>query len=211
MEHESELLQAIQIYMKWIISRYEHDLSYLPAYTDDYVLYDRSEVPLEGSIIVPNVGSDIYDKLTYIVDNYASLPDVAIYTKANIFNYISKEEFEEIKDNKTFTPLLTKNHKTYMPVCFYDENGMYNEINNRWYLATYPCKSETTEMELMVMLGLSDKEYIPFAPGSNYLLPKENILKHSKEFYEKLRSYLEWDRYPGEAQIMERGLYILWS
>jgi len=54
-------------------------------------------------------------------------------------------------------------------------------------------------------------EFVPFAPGSNYILPRENILKHSKKFYELLRSYLEWDRYPGEAQIMERGLYTLWN
>jgi hypothetical protein len=54
-------------------------------------------------------------------------------------------------------------------------------------------------------------EYLPFAPGSNYILPKENILKHSKDHYQKLRSFLEWDVYPGEAQILERGLYTLWK
>lgn len=196
--------------MKWIISRYNHDMSYLKDYTDDYVLYDRSETPIEGAIVVPNIGSDIYDKLTYIIDNYDNLPDVAIYTKANIFKYITPEEFDKIKDNKIFTPILTQGHKVYEPICRYVD-GMYEEINNRWYLATHPCKSDHTEMELMMILGLSDKQYLKFAPGSNYIVPKENILKHSKEFYKKLRSYLEWDVYPGEAQLMERGLYYLWS
>lgn len=196
--------------MKYIVSRYGHDISWLEDYTKDYVLYDRSEEPLEGSIIVPNIGSDIYDKLSYIIDNYDNLPDVAVYTKANLFKYITKEEFDEVKDNKTFTPLLTQNHKVYEPVCRYVD-GMYEEVNNRWYLATHPCKNETRELELMVMLGLSDKGYVQFAPGSNYIIPKENILKHPKVFYEKLRSYLEWDVYPGEAQILERGLYYLFK
>ena len=60
------------------------------------------------------------------------------------------------------------------------------------------------------MIGIDKMEFVPFAPGSNYILPRENILKHPKEFYEKLRSYLMWGRYPGEAQIIERGLYTIW-
>src|SRR5436190_1509732 len=56
--------------MKYILSRYNHDISWLTEYTDDYVLYDRSEEPLEGSIVMPNIGSDWYDKFTYIINNY---------------------------------------------------------------------------------------------------------------------------------------------
>lgn len=201
--------------MKFIISRYNHDLGWLKYYTKDFVLYDRSEEPLEGSIVVPNIGSDIYDKLGFIVDNYDNLPDVAVYTKANLFKYITQTEFDEIKDNKTFTPLLTKNHKTYSDlegvVCFYDENGMYNERNDYWYLREHATKSINSANELKQALGLEGKKYLTFAPGSNYILPKKNILKHSKDFYEKLRSYLEWSVYPGEAQLIERGLYYLWS
>jgi hypothetical protein len=196
--------------MKYILSRFNHDLDWLKEYSEDYVLYDRSPEPLPDSIIVPNIGSDIYDKFTYIIDNYDSLPDVAVYTKANLLKYISKEELDKVKDNITFTPLLTQNHKTYLPVCYY-ENGMYWEINNMWYLSSHPCKHKMIPFELQEVLGIGGLEYVPFAPGSNYILPKENILKHSKGFYIKLRSYLEWDVYPGEAQIIERGLYTLWN
>jgi hypothetical protein len=201
--------------MKWILSRYNHDISYLPSYTKDVVLYDRSDEPVPNSIVVPNIGTDLYDKFTFIVDNYDNLPEVAVYSKANIFKYITEEEFEKIKDNKTFTPILTQNHKTYSDnngvVCFYDENGMYNERNDYWYLLEHPTKTVNASNELKKMLGLEGKQYLAFAPGSNYILPKENILKHPKEFYEKLRSYLDWAVYPGEAQLIERGLYYLWQ
>lgn len=196
--------------MKWFLSRYNHDIDYLKDYTDDYVLYDRSELPIPSSIVVPNIGSDIYDKFTYIIDNYDNLPDVAVYTKANIFKYITPLEFEKIKDNKTFTPILTQHHKVYEPVCRYVD-GMYEEMNNMWYLGSHPCKTAMIPYELQEVLGIGSKEYVKFAPGSNYILTKEDIHRHPKEFYVKLRSYLEWDVYPGEAQIMERGLYYLWS
>lgn len=195
--------------MKYIISRFNHDISYLPEYTDDYVLYDRSEIPIPGSIVVPNIGSDIYDKFTYIIDNYENLPEVAVYTKANIFKYITKKEFDLIKDNKTFTPILTKHHETKPGICSYGEDGMYREVNNRWYLNHHRAKHDVNE--LMKLLGIYSHGWVSFAPGSNYILPKENILKHPKEFYIKLRSYLELAVYPGEAQVIERGLYNIWK
>lgn len=193
--------------MKWIVSRYNHDTEYIKDYTDDVVMYDRSEVPLEGSIVVPNIGSDWYDKFTYIIDNYDNLPDVALYTKANLFKYITKEEFEKIKDNTTFTPLLTQHHQEKEGVCYY-KDGMYYEVNNGWYLYPHPAQKAK---ELMELLGILNLDFIPFAPGSSYIVPKETILKYPKELYVKLRSFLEWNVYPGEAQIIERGIYTLWT
>lgn len=203
--------------IKFVVSRYNHESDWLKEYAEpeEVVMYDRSKESLEGSIVVPNVGSDIYDKLSFIIDNYDNLPDVAVYTKCNLFKYIAKEEFDQVKDNQTFTPLLTQNHKTYpnaqgIDVCFYAYK-MYYELNNLWFLGAHPVRDEVAIGELMGMLGTQNLSYIPFAPGSNYILPKETILKYPKEFYEKLRWYLHWDRYPGEAMIIERGLYMLWS
>ena len=79
-----------------IISRYNHDVDWLKDYEAKVIMYDRSEIPLSNAIVVPNKGSDLYDKFTFIIDNYDNLPDVAIYTKCNSFKYISKEEFDRI-------------------------------------------------------------------------------------------------------------------
>ena len=203
--------------MKAIFSNYNFTPSWIKDYDFDYLIYDRSDnkdylkdFPQDRIVYIENKGTDIYDKFTYIVDNYENLPKIVLLSKSNIFKYITKEEFDKVKDNKTFTPLLTQNHKTYLPVCYY-ENGMYYERNDMWYLNSHPCENKMIPHELQEILGISQMEYLPFAPGSNYIIPKENLMKHTKEFYQKLRSYLEWDRYPGEAQIMERGLYTLFK
>ena len=193
--------------MKYVLSRFNHNIDWLSNYTTDFVIYDRSDTPLKNSIIVPNIGSDIYDKFTYIIDNYDNLPEIAVYTKANLFKYITPQEFDLVKDNKVFTPLLTQNHKTYMPVCYYQE-GMYHEINNYFYLGVHPARYAN---EIKYIFQMEKRTYNAFAPGSNYIVPKKNILKHPLSLYNKLRSYLEWDRYPGDAQLMERNLYYLWK
>lgn len=194
--------------MKFIISRYNHNMDWLKDYPEaEVVIYDRSEDPLDNSIKVPNIGTDIYDKFTYIIDNYDNLPDVAIYTKANLFKYISKEEFDKVKDNKKFTPLLTQKHKTRIPISYY-QNNMYYEINNYWYLIAHQAKYGRVIRDIFRM---DRRKYNAFAPGSNYILPKENILKHSKKFYINLRNFLKWTTYPGDAQLIERNLYYLWK
>lgn len=181
-------------------------MDWIKDYPGKHIIYDRSEEPLEGSIVVPNVGSDIYDKFTFIIHNYDNLPEVAIYTKANLFKYTTKEEFDTIKDNNVFTPITTKTHQE-KPTFFY-RDGLWHELNDYWYLSHHPAKRAG---ELIELLGMKGREYNAFAPGSNYIIPKENILKHPKSYYEKLRSFLDWSIYPGEAQILERNLYYLWS
>lgn len=217
--------------MSWI-------LDYLKP-SDKLVLYDRSNdytaftwVRNFKEYIVENKGSDIYDKLTWIIDNYENLPNIALLLKCNIFDYIRPKEFELVKDNQTFTPLLSQFHKETMcdqgmceqfgveskPFSYY-EDGMYYELNYPSYLKNNPTKNQPDtltlewywKLELPKLLGIDQLEYIPFAPGSNYIIPKENILKHPKELYEQLRSYIDWDVYPGECMIVERGLYTLFK
>ena len=206
----------------FMVSRYNQDVNWIQEYAPSMILYDRSDEPIPGSIIVPNLGTDISDKLHFIISNYNNLPPVMIYTKANLFKYITKEEFDQVKDNSFFTPLLTKNHKeikydgteeyvkrhgTNKDVSYY-QNGIYWEINNLWYLNEHPCKHDPKEV--MKTLGIDNLEYVPFAPGSSYILTAQDIHKHPRELYIKLYNFLTWAVYPGEAQICERGLYTLW-
>src|SRR3990167_7098175 len=199
--------------INFMVSRYNGDVSWVGQYSLSMILYDRSDHPIPGSNIVPNLGSDISDKLHYIITNYSNLPPVAIYTKHNLLEkYISKEEFDKVRDNSFFTPLLTMNHRTYnddegKPVCYY-QNGIYWEVNNLWYLGSNPCKFDPKEV--METIGIANLEYVPFAPGSNYILTAADIRKHPVEFYIKLYNYLTWAVYPGEAQIIERGMYTIW-
>lgn len=197
--------------INFFVSRYNQDISWIAEYSPSIILYDRSDEPVPGSNIIPNIGTDIADKLHFIITNYNNLAPACVYTKANLFKYITKEEFDLVKDNTTFTPLLTKNHRVYKDeqgkdVCFY-KDGIYWEINNGWYLNSHPCKHNP--MEVMQTLGIDKMEYVPFAPGSNYILTPENIHKHPVEFYIKLYNYLTYAVYPGEAMIIERGLYTV--
>lgn len=194
-----------------IATNYHADCSWIPKETDDYFIYDRTGCGLPKSRLVHNIGNADYDKLTYIIDNYDTLPEVFTLTKSNLFKYISREEYDRVKYNREFTPLLTKHHKVYDPVCFYDENGMYNEISNSWYTSEVPTKHFQDYHAFAQHFGLEDPEYLTFAPGGSYIVTSDRIRRYSREFYQELKSILEWSQLPGEAQMIERSYYNLWK
>lgn len=188
---------------------------------DDYIIYDRSDsdeylkdFPKGKVKKTKNVGQVDYDKLSYIVDNYDKLPDVFLWGKTNLFKYISPEEYELVKDNKTFTPLLTKNHKTYSdnngPVCYYS-GDIYWERNTSWYLNVLSSKYFDSYGEFAQAFLLPNPPYIPFAPGGNYILTRDTVHKYSKDFYDKMRDILPYATEPGESHMCERSYYSLWK
>lgn len=208
--------------MKAVLVNYNYTPDWLKQSDLDYVIYDRSDskeylkdFDQSKIIYTSNLGNVDYDKLTYLIENYYNLPEVFLWGKTNLFKYISKEEFDLVKDNHTFTPLLTKNHRIYKnefgDVCFYDDQGMYREINNSWFLGEVPAKYVRTWNEWARELMLPQPEYIPFAPGGNYILTREKVHLYGRAYYEKIRAMLGYCQLPGEAHCAERSYYLMWK
>ena len=202
------------------ISNHNNDVSWVKDYDNPYVIYDRSDVDvnLEGLNVIksPNVGYNIYDMMTFIIDNYNDLPDYTTFVKGNMFpRHVGKEKFEKIMNNKFFTPIFDYTlHQTQMPTCMFSSDGNFSEINNSWYMGTWhPRKYFTTTYNDYLNYIFSNPlhpNYVTFAPGGNYVVPKENILKYPVEFYKNLRKFVAYEHLPIESHIVERSLYTIW-
>lgn len=188
---------------------------------DDYLIYDRSDDDVDHLKDfdpkkikrTSNVGQVDFDKLNYLVDNYDNLPEVFLWGKTNLFKYITKEEYDLVKNNTTFTPLLTQGHKIYSDnngvVCYY-AGGIYYERNSSWYLNTFPSKYFSNYVEFAQAFQLPNQPYLGFAPGGNYILTRETVHKYSRDYYAKMAAILPYAREPGEAQMCERSYFNLW-
>ena len=187
---------------------------------DDYLIYDRSDnrdflkdFDQSKIIVTENIGQVDRDKLSYLIDNYYDLPDVFLWGKTNLFKYITKEEYDVLKNNKTFTPLLTQGHRTYSDskgvVCYY-QDGMYYERNDSWYVNQFEWSSCKNYSEFAYMFALPNPSYLPFAPGGNYILTRETVHKYGVDFYKQMRDVLNYCREPSEAQMAERSYFNLW-
>ncbi len=202
--------------MKYVLINYNFDPSWIKEYTDDYVIFDRSDnydylkdFPPQKIVYTQNVGNVDYDRLLYLINNYDNLPDVFLLAKSNLFKSITKEEFDKVKDNTDFTPLLTQNHKVYEPVCRYVD-GMYEEINNSWYVPSMVHKFDTYN-EWAKHLSLPTPEYLKFAPGGNYILTRERVHRYPIDSYVKMWNTLKYTQLPAEAHFVERTYFTLWG
>ena len=187
---------------------------------DDYLIYDHSDskdylkdFDQSNIIYEENMGQVDYPKLNYLIDKYDTLPDVFLWGKTNLFKYITKEEYEKVKDNKTFTPLLTQGHKTYSDnngAVNYYSAGMYHERNDDWYLNQLDSKYFNSYKEFAHEFQLPSPSYLPFAPGGNYILTKDVVHKYGVDYYKKMAQILPYSTFPAESAFLERSYYTLW-
>ncbi len=206
-----------------VVSSYGNDLSWIEGKTSNYLIYERGEVNYallsgvhqEKIVSSPNLGYNLYDYFTFIVDHYDCLPDCTFFLKGNIFpRHISEEYFDRIANNKFFTPIIeTTRHNPAWPVSGFLSDTSYVEINNSWYLGSHPVKFFHSLDDFLNFCFVNPviPRYVEFAPGANYIVPKENILKFPKQFYKNLRYLISYTALPGEAHILERALQTIWT
>lgn len=205
--------------MRAILVNYNFTPDWVREYTDDYFIFDRSDsdeylkdFPEERIQKTKNVGNVDYDKLGFLIDFYYDLPEIFLWGKTNILKYITIEEFLKVKDTREFTPLLTQNHRTYMDalgVVNYYKDGMFYERNDSWYTSQLEYRIPNYHI-FAQYLNLPSPDYLPFAPGGNYILTRERVHRYGKDFYKMMRDTLDYCQLPAEAHMCERTYYQLW-
>jgi hypothetical protein len=194
------------------MSVYNDDWSWIKDYTKNYVILNAGE-PMEGTIQVPHVGYNIHAYVDWIAKNYDNLPKTVMFIKGTIFKKcISQEEFDKVCNKKTFTPLLKQDHFVDGAINKYVD-GIYYESNNSWWFDHFPHKHVNSYDEFCLKMGIPKPEscFNGFAPGACYIVPRDNIKRRTKEFYQTLASLMDYDPHPSEAHCGERAFITIWN
>jgi hypothetical protein len=203
------------------------DDSWVSKYAENYLIYDRAHRWNETSHIKrqKNVGQNIYDMLDFIVTHYDCLPSVMIFCRAAFIFPKGREKplsngncsesiFLELSNNKNFTELHDYGHEVHDGCSSkMDVDGGFLELNNSWYFYSHPGRYFKSQNDFLkdVFINPAIPEYIRFSPGANYVIPRSNILKYEKYFYERLREYVGWGIVTGEAHMIERCIYTIFT
>lgn len=205
-----------------VVSSYNNDVSWIPERTSDFIMYDRSEHPIypytfDQTKVMrsPNIGYNLYDYFTYIIDHYEALPECMIFAKANTFpRHVTEYYFDQVSNSRVLTPMIdVSQHTPKRPTAYFSAEGLYNEQNKPNMMPRLTKKYFTTYNDFLRLCYLHPffPKYIAFAPGANYIVPRGNVLRLPKVFYENLRMFISHTPLAGEAHLIERGLYTLWS
>lgn len=217
--------------LEWLKMTY--DYGFLPQNT---LIYDRtpdnfpnkSRIDHLGKVIKsPNVGSNPYDIGRYIVEHYDNLPDMMIHIKGNLLQrrYTTKERFIYALKANWFVPIDRGDHVPNDFSFIINDNWfslpMYSEQRNATVsglgpiqnMKIYPriCTFKDFIKDLFIISDENIPKFISFAPGANYAVPKNVILKYSKNFYKKMMHYTDYSNNPIEAHWFERIYQLAWQ
>lgn len=202
----------------------------LLEYCEDYVIYDVSikdgiEEQLKEKnlnyIKIPRTGHNLSTYFRFFQEYYDELPDVMCLTKGHMIGrHCSKEFFDRVYQNKYFTYLYEdKEHSSKVDgVRFLTMENQYLEINNSWYVGSksHPHKYFVNLNDLLKFIYKEPilPEYVTFSPGGCYIVLKEQVLKHSKNFYGNLNKIISYGlnpNFPVEAHMVERIMPIIFE
>ena len=201
------------------ISHFNGDISWVKNIKkDNYIIYNKSGSNIDhitkNNISIDNVGYNIYSYLKFIIHNYENLPSVTVFCKDNIFTrHISIELFLRLINRKSFTSLETDSPRRDFPVNLNISDNGFVEINNSWYKFSYPRKffSEYNEFYSYIFKDYNLPDFVRFAPGANFIVPKENILLRSKNFYKNLLKFIDYAKLSCESHFLERSLNTIFN
>ena len=207
------------------ISNYNNDLSWVSEFGNPHIIYDKPFNGISAKVKYPDlniiegssIGYNIHHNTTFIIDNYDKLPDVTVFCKGNVFpRHVSRESFESVVNLRCFAPIQEfTRHNPELPMSMHSCDGAHMEANCSWFLnhPQHPTKyfTEYNKFLLYCFENPVLPNYVTFPPGANFVVPKEYILKYSKTFYQNLRTMVSHSEHPGEAHMIERALFTIWT
>jgi len=192
-----------------VVARYNEDISWLPS-DDPYVkVYnkggDRVETMDKHSCLdLDNIGRESHTYLTYIIDNYDTLPDVVFFTQGSPDHTgeNSLEYFTNIKGDCSENYHVTK--------------GPYYDFNENGHLDWNTLKPYELNFFDWFSKYISDdvdpRGDITWWMGATFSVKREKILTRPKEYYEELLEQFPKDHSnPEVGHFFERSWYYMFN
>jgi len=206
----------------FVISQWKNNIDWITKYTNNYLIYDKSnDLPYDNHVVkVPNVGYNIYDICHYIYNNYDRLPETIAFLEGNPFDHCREEVFNRLIVRNDFTPIEAYDNVPESFAHKKDFDGGYMEINNSWYISSHISThgqetnrffSNYNQFLDVMFENVAYPEWVRFAPGGQYIVPKQNILFYSRNFYRKIMGFVDYTRIPSESHIVERSLFYIFT
>lgn len=214
----------------------------LLEYCRDYLIVDASTDGGTVSVLddkglnyihVKNTGHNITTYFSYFAGHYGELPEVMCICKGNMLGrHCSREYFDRVYDNRYFTYLYEdrENRARYgkagrMPegiqpssISSLVSECQYIEENTSWYVDSpnHPHRYFDDYDDLLAFIYKEPviPRYCLFSPGACYILRREQIKKHTPQFYlnlNKIMDYVSGPDFPAEAHMVERMLPVIFE
>jgi hypothetical protein len=216
---------------KIIVARYNENISWLNSELHNCIIYNKGDKlninenkNIITEIMLDNVGRESDSYLQYIITNYYNLPDVIVFTQANIsdhkkdnLNYLIKIKNEAISQSKSQN-FMTYND-TNVPIYFNKIWNLlmkdFNSVHNCYYKKEQCFYKNNIFITFFEWFKTNIHQKYP-DPIHIYLnaifaVRKEIILNKPIEYYKKLLLEVNYTKNPIEGHFFERSWYYIFD
>jgi hypothetical protein len=217
---------------KIVVARYNEDINWLKKQMSNCIIYNKGKkLNIQNEIMLPNIGRESHTYLNYIIENYKKLPDIVIFTQANIsdhvkdpdkINYLRKLKVQARKFNKSRE---RDSYNILNPIQYRkDGSRIGNEWSPYWNLNTfnrdgnYFLENNYKNKKPIIFIEWFYKNIKPVyqCPFKIYsyglfAVKKELILKHPIEYYKTLIEQVNHHINPTEGHFFERSWYYIFE
>lgn len=211
---------------RYIISRYNESIGWLHPILKKCIIFNKgTKLGLSNEILVPNVGRESETYLRYIIDNYDNLPDICVFSQGYIKDHMTIQLYR-VKPHLYLKQLAIEANGNIPEASDYRYHirgndyqnhiswGINPKIGNQGGRGSPNKKEDHLIFKEWFIKNVKDKlpeKELFHYPFALFAVKKEQILKHSKEYYENLIKEVNWDVNPIEGHYFERSWYYIFN
>lgn len=203
---------------KIIVTRFNENIDWLKDEMKNCVICNKGKpFNISNEILLENVGRESESNLRYIIENYHHLPDVLVFTQANIADHIGCNDVRYLLYLKDEALQFSKSHNFLI---HYDAGGNninwdkeWNLRNGKFYLENnYKNGEPFTFIEWYKKnIDINYPEPIFIYRGAIFAVRKDCIMNKPVEYYKKLLLEVNHHNDPAEGHFFERSWFYIFK
>ncbi|OEU68955.1 MAG: hypothetical protein BA863_11490 [Desulfovibrio sp. S3730MH75] len=201
-----------------VVARYSEDLSWLGDVRYSAIIYNKGETPVDGAIVLPNIGRETHTYLTHIVRNYPDFSEFTVFLQGSPFFHM-EEGADSVLLAEHIQEIVTRNVPFKGFAWF---RLRCDQLGRPHQMGDPSSKGKWLGWGKDIPVGAvyeklfnrpSPTQFIASGATGLFMVRKDRILTRSLEFYEKALFLIEADPYDAEntGHAFERLWQIIFN
>jgi len=202
---------------KIVVARYNENIDWLKSEMNNCIIYNKgNKLNIPNEIMLENVGRESETYLNYIINNYDNLPDIVVFTQADISDHIGSNNILHLIKLKKEAELYSKSLQLKIH---------YNGTREFWWDKDWNIKDQNflppnnykNNKHILFMdwftkhINLNYPNPIYIYPNAIFAVKKELILNKPVEYYQKLILEVNHHINPVEGHFFERSWFYIFD
>ena len=201
-------------HFKIVVSKFKEDISWLSLIAKYCIIYNKYH-QAKNQISIPNVGRESDTYLKFIIEHYDNLPDVVVFTQANISDHKGNNNASFLYElaNEAFKNGKSLPYKHYETKKWSPWNKDWNYKNKRFYLESNYKNDQKMLFSKWFKENIDVQYDSPFHIYKNgiFAVSKSLIRSRTKQFYKRIITFANHHINPAEGHFFERSWYYIFE